>query len=348
MRNSHYEAEVNNPLPQDVKILFAENFKFLIQKKHLQLGDVSAKTGISVPILEKISNAQFRIGTTMFIDICACLDVTMDSMIRQDLSLCDDLTSTSQNKTQHREIALPMNAPPKLDSDKRAREYRCFPPDTQSEAPQFDIFKWLIKKGFLNVTTPDEDVLKYINYQCDRLEITATQQFDTGSLLTATLTIHRDALSPEPIIDKASASLELVGEDAPVSNTFYPPEIRGFNLKNIYNLLCKRSVLKSLTNPPLDNRPVWLRLDFTKEVSPNEFKLERYAAPEKFRLETLLNLYHIIECDTPEGKKNIINSLKEGDQILVGFRQAKRIDPKFIEADPINRVIKISPFQSQS
>ena len=333
MRNSTNKNQVTGPSPSELTTRFASNFTFLLQSRGAPLSEVSEKTGISISDLNKISNGKFRVTATALTNICNYFCVSMDVVLRHDLS---------KEITDYHSYPLPSN--PSLESPLPSPEDagpdKC--PTDNPEKTSLAFYQWLRTKGIMTINTPLDDIRQYTTGHRSNLLLSGNATFEQRYSLTAILNINYSENSPKPLIQALTATLTDTGDATySISTTFNVPECRLLHLTELFNLLSGRSVYKVLDAFTPRHRAVWLKLDFSNKNSPNQYKLITYRLEYGFQLDSLLSLYDIVECDTPDGKNNLIRSLKQGDKVLVAFR-GSQIDLKYIEADPATQVIKIS------
>jgi transcriptional regulator with XRE-family HTH domain len=311
MPKSLLKSCVNWSKSSDATTLFASNFAFLLKSRGVTTDEFSAKTSISTIELSKIEQGNSQVSTSLLLVICSYFRISLDSLLRHDLA-------SEDSHINHSKI----------------------------DRPSRGFYAWLESKGYNNINTPREQVENFLKQQTCAFEISVTEQFAQQYLLDVIITVSSIQYSHGFAIYKISANLHQFHSHAHLTqHSFHLPECNMFNIKEIFNLLCGRSVFKVLNDSTPDPQAVWLKINFNKKISNSQYEIEKYSSNYGFHLESVLRYYNIVECETLEGVTNIVGLLKEGSKILVTFRQIKKgILLRYIEANPVSRVLRITPF----
>ena len=118
------------------------------------------------------------------------------------------------------------------------------------------------------------------------------------------------------------------------SQQFYLYNGKGVTLKEAYNLLDGRSVLKDMTNKEGVEYKAWLKLDFDDKRANGQYELrqfhqEKYGFDLKKELQKL-NLYEL----PAERETQLIQSLQKGNRQAVNFEVGGEKVLMYIEASP--------------
>jgi transcriptional regulator with XRE-family HTH domain len=309
------------------------NFTFLLQSRNVTQAEVSAKTGLTPAELKRIEAGKSRESVTLLLSISSYFGVSLDALLRQDLSQANGgFASPSPN----------LAATDQLPSIDVTIDWS---PEQKSDIARQKLYAWLVTKGCRVITTSKEKIQSFLDETLSHLDISTTEQFDQDSSLTVIFSLGRSISNQEPVVQKVFARLNQFHEpESKIQQTFYAPECGLLNLKEIFNLLCGRSVCKVLNPGTPISQTAWLKINFHKSLSQNQYDLEKVGSNYGFNLESVLRFYDIVECKTTEGMRNLVNSLNEGNKLLVAFETANKIVPKYIEANPVSRVLRITPF----
>lgn len=333
MSKSLRKSKLNHSESPDANSLFVSNFKFLLQSRQVTQADVSLKTDITAAEMRRVEAGNSRESVTVLLRISAFFGVSLDALLRQDLSNANGgHAAPSQNFTDDDQLATIEIA------DKWSGELE--PPTARQ-----NLYAWLLTRGCRIVATSREKLENFISGTTSRIDISATEQYEPESSITATFSLSRINAATEPQVHQISAKLSALHETAPnVHQIFYPPECDILSLKEVFNLLSGRCVYKTFYPAMTNPLSAWLKINFYKSLSQYHYELERHGSKYGFALEPTLRFYNIVECKTQEGLKNLIDSLNEGNKVLVAIETSKGVVPKFIEANPVTRVLRITPF----
>jgi hypothetical protein len=121
----------------------------------------------------------------------------------------------------------------------------------------------------------------------------------------------------------------------PFKQTFYiNPKQDNITLKEAYNMLSGRSVLKEMTPKEGDKYMAWLHLDF-KDINANgQFKVVQLNPKNGFDLEAMLHKHPIQELNTNEGIKRMLESLERGNRQQVTYGPPGQEQKVYVEASP--------------
>lgn len=333
MSKSLRKSKLDHSQLPDANSLFVSNFKFLLQGRQVSQGEVLLKTDITPSELRRVESGNSRESVTVLLRISAFFGVSLDAMLRQDLSKANGGHATmSQVLAADSQLTtIELNTP--------------LSPELGAPTAREKLYAWLVAKGCRIITTSKEKLESFSYGATSHLDIYATEQFDEHSSITATFSISRISPGREPQVHQISAKLtQLDGLLPDITHAFYAPECDVLSLKEVFNLLSGRSVHKSF-NPEMPSTiPAWLKINFYKSLSAYQYELEKYGSKYGFDLEPTLRFYNILECKTQEGLKNLIGSLNEGNKVLVAIETSRGVVPKYIEANPVSRVLRITPF----
>jgi len=117
------------------------------------------------------------------------------------------------------------------------------------------------------------------------------------------------------------------------SQQFYLNNGKGVTLKEAYNLLDGRSVLKDLVNKEGEKYKAWVKLDFSKPEN-NQYSTRQFHE-EKYGYNLVNELGKLNLSPLPEEKeKQLLQSLQKGNLQAVNFLKNGKETPLFIEANP--------------
>jgi hypothetical protein len=126
-----------------------------------------------------------------------------------------------------------------------------------------------------------------------------------------------------------------------MGQSFYLNNGKGVTYKEAYNLLDGRSVLKDLTNKEGQKYSAWIKLDFSKNATRNNFETRQFHA-EKYGFNLASELGKLDIVKLPEEKeKQLMQSLQKGNRQAVNFMKEGKETPMFIEANPQFKAINV-------
>ncbi len=132
---------------------------------------------------------------------------------------------------------------------------------------------------------------------------------------------------------------------SPVQN-FKTEYGNAYTLKEGYNLMMGRSVLKDFVKVDRDNKEnnkayqSWVYLDFKNNDDKGNFKIERKSTKD-FDLSATLNDYPIKELATPKYREELLDSLHRGNRQSVTFINGEQQDKRYVEAHPKFKTINV-------
>lgn len=125
------------------------------------------------------------------------------------------------------------------------------------------------------------------------------------------------------------------GFDEPLKQTFFINAGQdNFTLKEGYNLLNGRGVLKELENRQGEKYTAWKQLDFKAPDQYGNFKMHTYGEKYGFNFEASLNRHPIKELNDPAVKKELMKSLQEGNRETVTLVRNGQDTKIMLEAAP--------------
>lgn len=150
----------------------------------------------------------------------------------------------------------------------------------------------------------------------------------------ATLHLKKDANADIYFLNKFNLELQRVGSENKVSQTFYvsaPKPKEGpdgesirrpavkYTLKEGYNLLSGRPVLKDLVNREGNDYQAWVKLNFNKTLDNGQYQMKQYTRNYGYNLEQILKHYPIKELQNDQYKQSLLDSLHRGNLQKVTF-----------------------------
>lgn len=148
----------------------------------------------------------------------------------------------------------------------------------------------------------------------------------------ATLQFKKSANSDMYFFNSYNLHLKNQQRPEPIKQTFYTDD--HFSLKEGYNLLAGRAVLKEKENKEGQKYTAWFQLNFKESEKNGNFKLHPYHANYGYDLSTQLEKHSIKELNDPTQREYLMKALERGNRqqvTLVDNGQEKKI---FLEAAP--------------
>jgi len=105
-------------------------------------------------------------------------------------------------------------------------------------------------------------------------------------------------------------------------------------LKEGLNLMYGRAIEKEITPKEGEKYKAWLQLDFKETDANGNYKTKQFHPNYGFDLEKVLDLLPIREMETPEGKKQLMESLQRGNRQIVTLEAEGKNIKLFVEAAP--------------
>lgn len=148
---------------------------------------------------------------------------------------------------------------------------------------------------------------------------------------TAAITQHwkKSPSSDNYFLNKFQAEVKPAGQEEARSHTFYHTFKRSLNdegqqqapkqgelnftMKEAYNLLSGRPVLKTVANKAGEPEATWMQLNLKNKQDNGNYEMRSYRPQYGFALEATLKSYPIRELLTPEYKTNLMESLQRGN-----------------------------------
>jgi len=171
--------------------------------------------------------------------------------------------------------------------------------------------------------------------------INIEDDFDGQSCMKTLLHFRRFKSSDEYAFEKFTSTLIKSRDEPIVRWQTFPVIPKGVTHREAYNLLSGRSVNKDIISPDDDLYNAWIRLDFDHILPDGNYKIIEYRPMYGFEIERLLQQFPIEELKVESLRKNIIFSLKKGNQHPVTFLLSKKKEKKLIEACPERKCIII-------
>ena len=176
-------------------------------------------------------------------------------------------------------------------------------------------------------------------------QLTLNQKMNEGDL-SATLHFRQSPSSGMYFFNSYEARLSREN-GYQQSQQFYLNNGRGVTLKEAYNLLAGRSVLKELTSIEGVNYHAWLKIDFNQRKSENQHQVRQFHA-EKYGFDLLAELSKLnLSPLTQEKEQQLLQSLQKGNRQAASFIKDQKEELLFIEANPQFKTINISNGRGQ-
>jgi len=148
----------------------------------------------------------------------------------------------------------------------------------------------------------------------------------------ATLQFKKSANTDMYFFNSYNLHLKNAQHPEPIKQTFYTDD--HFSLKEGYNLLAGRAVLKEKENKEGQKYTAWFQLDFKESDKNGNFKLHPYHSNYGYDLPKQLEKHSIKELNDPAQREYMMKALERGNRqqvTLIDNGQEKKI---FMEAAP--------------
>ena len=175
-----------------------------------------------------------------------------------------------------------------------------------------------------------------------RFRLSASKYFDEWTRTDAKLYFRRSPQLNCHFLYSFTATLHyLTAARNSRTHMFYTHPGLCFSFIEAYNLLDGRCVYKKGVD--IDNAVcnAWIRLDFDKRDMEGNYNLKPYRERNGDYLEKALQLYPIEELTDEAQRRDLILSLRRGDVHAVSFVKDSKKEIKYIEANPLHRMINI-------
>jgi hypothetical protein len=158
--------------------------------------------------------------------------------------------------------------------------------------------------------------------------------------ISATLHFRKSENTDMYFLNKYDASLEKPGKES-ISQTIYLDNGKGITMKEAYNLLEGRAVLKDLNTKDGQKYQAWLQLDFKEKDQHDNFKMKQFHENYGYDLKGhVQNL--VLSNSAPEMEQQLIKSLQKGNiQSAVVMEKIDKEVKVFIEANPQYKTLNI-------
>jgi hypothetical protein len=197
-----------------------------------------------------------------------------------------------------------------------------------------ELYDFLEEIGVTRSMLQTKDLLGKISEDQLSFEIEVEEFFEAKTLLQARLHFRKHRTTAYYLF-KYDAHLNYVEQsDRNVKQTFLMLQMRP-TLKEAFNLLQGRCVLKSIRSTQGEEYNCWVRLEFTEVDASNDFKIIRYRH-NPFTFEKFLDQYPtLMEASDEMGRSKLLKSLKTGNKELVTFRKEN--------GKPMKKVVEMNP-----
>jgi hypothetical protein len=119
----------------------------------------------------------------------------------------------------------------------------------------------------------------------------------------------------------------------------------GVTLKEAYNLLQGRPILRDFITTSRVPFCAWMELDFTERDISGNYREVKYSAKNGFDLERVVRMYPIKDLEDENDTHNLIWSLQRGDRIGVTFQKKRKVEKVFIEVNIKTKGLKLIPWK---
>jgi hypothetical protein len=192
--------------------------------------------------------------------------------------------------------------------------------------------------GFGENTLLNQQLEDHIAREEPEFELFTDAFFDHLVRTEAKLHFQRQDQQGIYVFDRYEAKVEYEQEpDRNKERSFYIYRGIGVTFKEAYNLLDGRAARVDMINRDEEKYSVWVQLDFAEKDVHDNFKYKYYRY---FDLPKVLEKYPIVECGEAGSKKALMAALERGNRYLITLNTGKP-EPKWIEANPAERTIKI-------
>lgn len=132
-----------------------------------------------------------------------------------------------------------------------------------------------------------------------------------------------------------TVKLAIAGQENEVAQKFYINNKQdNITVKEAYNLLSGRAVEKEITPKEGEKYRAWLQLDFKETDTSGHYKVRQFHPNYGFDLDKVLAKHPLRELESPEGKKQLVESLQRGNRQSVTLLTDGKETRLFIEAAP--------------
>lgn len=151
-----------------------------------------------------------------------------------------------------------------------------------------------------------------------------------GDQVAATLHLKKSATSDYYFLNKFDLQLQKDGQANSLSQTFYITSKKAtddsedgnqqknkidnkYTLKEAYNLLSGRAVLKNLVSKEGNEYEAWVKLSLKNKLDNGNHEIKQYTKNYGFELEAVLSKYPIKELTNEQYKQSLLDSLHRGN-----------------------------------
>ena len=174
-------------------------------------------------------------------------------------------------------------------------------------------------------------------------------------VVTATLDFNKSKNSDMYFFNQYKVSLKPENSKELLDQTFYMGKYNNYTLKEAYNLMNGRSVLKEFHKMEKDvedpnkyfatgqKYKAWVELDFKNTDQQGNFRKQMYHENYGIELDfnTILAKYSFKELANETSKQQLIESLQKGNRQAVTHVDNGEERRYFIEANPLYKTIKV-------
>lgn len=196
--------------------------------------------------------------------------------------------------------------------------------------------------GFTEI--PEEKLKEAMMTKADQIEVASQVTFENMGKTEgkADVTFHLSRSKNTDNYFFTSYTLQVASGD----KNIFSPKQKFYVDSNIkaregYNLLEGRSVYKTQINQAGQPYKAWLHLDFKNTDKNGNYLIDRYGENYGFDLEGKLKELPIKDFEKPEVKREIIQSIEEGNRQTVTYVVDGKDETRHIEAVPQYKLINV-------
>ena len=136
------------------------------------------------------------------------------------------------------------------------------------------------------------------------------------------------------------ASLQRSNGDI-MDQAFYLNKGKGVTVKEAYNLLEGRAVLKEMANKEGQTYKAWLQIDFNKRDKNNNHEVKQFHEAYGYNLKEALSKFPIRDMKEPDLQDILLASLQKGNLQAVAFEKEGGAVRMFVEANPQFKTVNL-------
>ncbi|WP_246611456.1 hypothetical protein [Arthrospiribacter ruber] len=141
-------------------------------------------------------------------------------------------------------------------------------------------------------------------------------------------------------LSNANASIE------PKTHTFYANQ--GVTVKEAFNLMEGRAVMKNLLNAEKEPYKAWLQLDLGVKEQNGNFKMEQYHENYGYDVKKVLENLPIKEAFDPNKADWLLKAVQKGNQYPVTMQKDGKEELMYVEANPKFKSVNVYDSQMRT